>query len=247
MVGKDNTPMKTVATWICALVAAIHSQQALSAPINIAVDIDSTAITSTDLSGPIETQTGFTSWDCTPIFESQDLSKVVDSITFTIFGTRLFGSGLRTSRYITSDFPGDFLLRDFVFSNSVPEAIIGLRIAGLDVGRYSMKTWHYDGHLNVLSEQKTVRIFASNMGQALGAPIVDYVFLRPEPVEFQFDVTSPGQVKEIIVRGLDTRPAARLNGFTLTSVPEPSAMALLTLALTPIAARRRRSTAQNRV
>jgi hypothetical protein len=168
MVGKDNTPMKTAATWFCALVAAIHSQQALSAPINIAVDFDSTVLSNVDFSAPIETQPGFTSWDCTSIVESQDLSKVVDGITFTAFGTRVNGSGFRTSRYRTSGFPGDvpgdFLLRDFIFSDSFPEAIVGLRIAGLDVGRYSMKTWHYDGLGNILEAQKTVRIFASNMG-----------------------------------------------------------------------------------
>jgi hypothetical protein len=70
----------------------------------------------------------------------------------------------------------------------------------------------------------------------------------PTPASFQFQVTAAGLVKEIIFREDDAPTAtdsgdqnrARLNGFTLVTVPEPATAILLAMGLTALAAPRRR-------
>lgn len=216
-------------------------------PVNIAVDLDSTYALPSNGPSPlaVQTQPGFTSWDITYI-DFAGATKSIDGVTFTIFGL----PGLMHSRYrnasTSADVPGDLLLRDFVFNEAEENCYIGLRITGLDVGTYAMNSWHYDGFSFVLQAGNTnfIQIETRNQGQPSPPPVVDNFAFQMAPASFQFSVDAPGQVKEIIFREDSLKNATRLNGFTLTTIPEPTTAWLTTLSLATFThlPRRRRNT-----
>lgn len=225
--------------WLLAILFAIVPAAAgISAPINIAVDIDSQQTLFGPSPAAAETQPGFTSWDVTGI-SAGGASKVVDGISLQLFG---LDQGIVGSRYRTTDFqslPGDLLLRDFVFSEGITGAYIGLRISGLELGSYAMQTWHYDGFAVVLVDQNLVEIEVRNQGESAGTKVADSFPFGFTPAAFQFDITAPGQVKEIIIRADSVSRRSRLNGFTIASVPEPSTALLALISVVGLRIRRR--------
>lgn len=209
------------------------------ATVNIAVDIDTTRTSSTGTSGTMSTQPGFTSWDLTNVGTSGS-TLAIDGVTFEIFGL----SAVNQSRVRTSGGGGDnnALLTDFVYNEGASGRAVGLRVTGLEVGTYTMQSWHYDA--STLTSENFIRIEVRNQGGSATTLIEKRPF-GLDAATFSFDVTEVGQIKEIIFReddaATETDPTdsnrARLNGFTL--VPEPASLSLLALAAV-FAARRRK-------
>lgn len=231
--------MKAHLVCLVAVFALVIPGSAYAA-VNIAVDIDSTRLGSSDTSGALVTQPGFTSWDLTTVATSGNL-KTIDGLTFEIFGL----AAANQSRVRTAGGGGgpyDALLADFVYNEGAAGRAVGLRITGLAVGTYSMQSWHYDS--STLTSENFIQIEVRNQGGS-STILVDNRPFGTEAASFSFDVTEVGQVKEIIFREDDVATAtdpvdsnrARLNGFTLT--PEPASLSLLLLA-GGLALRRRR-------
>jgi hypothetical protein len=217
-------------TCVAAVIALAFGGSAFAA-VNFAVDIDSTRLSSSDTSGTLATQAGFTSWDLTNVATGGNLL-VLDGVTFEIFGL----AAANQSRVRTAGGGGgpyDALLADFVYNESAAGRAVGLRITGLPVGTYSMQSWHYDA--STLTSENFIQIEVRNQGGS-ATILVDNRPFSTEAASFSFDVTEAGQVKEIIFREDDAATAtdptdsnrARLNGFTL--VPEPASLTLLLLA-----------------
>jgi hypothetical protein len=223
--------------------------QAASIQIKVDLDTNRTSSPNPDTpaaagSPPYHTQSDFISWDVTNIGTSSTVN-TIDGVGFQLFGM----SAARNvrGRSVGSGGAYDKLTRDFVFNEGADNRGIGLRISGLDVGTYSMRSWHYDSTASVLASQNLMLVDVRNQGSStiLDTPVQDFLF-SGSPVFFKFEVTAPGQVKELIFREdgavpppPDPIPAsyyrARLNGFVLTSVPEPSSVCLAGLALSAFA------------
>lgn len=240
--------MNWKAVWSICAVGACLAGHSFAGPVNIAVDIDSTLVRpGTGPTPPaVQTQPGFTSWDCTSI-GVPGATKSINGVTFTLFGFSTSFQSRYRNAYLLTDIPGDFLLRDFVFNESEENCFIGLRISGLDVGTYAMQSWHYDGLSHVLEEGNTnfIQIEVRNQGEPSPPPVVDNFVFRMAPATFQFSIDAPGQVKEIIFREDSAHNATRLNGFTLVTIPEPTTACLTSIALgcvAQITRRRRRHT-----
>ena len=226
---------------VCFVVvsALVCSAPALAA-VNFAVDIDSTRLSSSDTSGALVTQEGFTSWNLTNVATGGN-TLLLDGVTFEIFGL----AAANQSRVRTAGGGGgpyDALLADFVYNEGGSGRAVGLRITGLPVGTFSMQSWHYDA--TTLTSENFIQIEVRNQGGS-ATILVDNRPFSTEAAAFSFDVTEAGQVKEIIFREDDAATAtdptdsnrARLNGFTL--VPEPASLTLLLLAAS-LSRRRRR-------
>jgi hypothetical protein len=222
--------MKAHLTCWIAIFALATSGSAYAA-VNFAVDINSTRLGSSDISGTLVTQPGFTPWDLTTVGTSGS-TLALDGITFEIFGL----AAANQSRVRTAGGGGgpyNALLADFVYNEGAAGRAVGLRITGLPIGTYSMQSWHYDA--SVMSTENYIQIEVRNQG-GTATVLVDNRPFGTEPAAFSFDVTEAGQVKEVIFREDDAATAtdptdsnrARLNGFTLT--PEPASLSLLVLA-----------------
>jgi hypothetical protein len=227
---------------LVAAVLAMTAATAVAAPIDVAIDVDSTRSTT---GGPITTQPGFTSWDLTNVGAS-GTTIVEQGTTFEIFG--LAAANQSRFRAVGGGTFFDALTRDLVFNEGATNRAIGLRITGLDVGAYAMRSWHYDSDPNVLATENWIQVEVRNQGGAAEPPVVDKLPFGSTPAFFKFDVTDVGQVKEIIFREDDApgtvdlidQNRARLNGFTLRTVPEPASFALMLAgALAGVAVRRR--------
>ena len=212
-----------------------------AAPINIAIDIDTTRTSGSATAGQISTEPGFESWDTTNVTTS-GTTITKQGVTFELFG---FAAN-NQSRWRSS---GSDLLRDFVFNEGVQARAIGLRITGLEVGSYDMQSWHYDSDALVSSQLNWIQVEVRTQGVAGSTEVlVDKHPFGTAPAVFRFDVTEPGQVREIIFRedddaiegGDPDQNRARLNGFTLdTFIPEPAAASML-VVLGALCLRRRR-------
>jgi hypothetical protein len=206
-----------------------------SAPINISVDLDTNRTSGTVTgSPPFNTQTGFTSWDVTNVGTAGTMI-TIDGTTFELFG--LAAANQSRGRDTGSGDAFDNLTRDFVFNEGASGRAVGLRVTGLDVGAYEMQSWHFDSV--VMNVENFIQVETRDQGVA-GSTIthVDMRPFGPTPANFQFNVTAAGQVKEIIFREDDIATAtdatdqnrARLNGFTIRTIPEPGSLALVMAA-----------------
>jgi hypothetical protein len=119
---------RTVFLVLTALAACCNA--ALAGPVNIAVDIDSRRTLAGAFVPTVDTEPGFTSWDCT-----QTVSPLitVQGITFTLGGLPTSDQSRYRDGFFPGEVPGDPLLRDFVFNDS-GAFFIELHIAGLDPG-----------------------------------------------------------------------------------------------------------------
>jgi hypothetical protein len=224
----------------CATVAAFFGlvSPALPGPINVAVDIDSTRKSGSDTTGVITTQAGFTSWDLTNVLAGGGAAQqlTLQGATFDIFG--LAAANQSRIRPNGGGGPEDALLIDFVFNEGAANRAIGLRISGLDPGTYSMQSWHYDSDGTVTGTENFTKVEVRDMGGSATTLLTKQPF-GLSPLTFQFDVSAAGVVKEIIFREDDAATAtdptdqnrARLNGFTLVTVPEPGLCVLLPLVV----------------
>lgn len=226
---------------IAAAALAATTAAARAAPISVAIDVDSTR---SSTGGPITTQPGFTSWDLTNV-GTAGTTIVEQGVTFEIFG--LAAANQSRFRAVGDGTYFDALTRDLLFNEGAANRAIGLRISGLDVGTYQMRSWHFDSDPNVLATENWIQVEVRNQG---GSPttVVDKLPFGSTPAFFKFDVTAVDQVKEIIFREDDAPGAvdlvdqnrARLNGFTLRTVPEPASSAMMLAgALAGVAVRRK--------
>jgi hypothetical protein len=196
--------------------------------LDIKLDIDSRRIGSSDTSGVITTQSGFTSWDLTNI-PTGGTSTTVDSITFEIFG--LVGGNQSRTRGTGGGGGGTLnnALTDFVFSEGAQGRFVGLRISNLPVGVYALQSWHYDSLPVVISRENFTQVDVQTQNVAGSA--VTYADMAPfstTALQYLLHVSSPGEVKEVIFREDDaptvTDPLdenrSRLNAFTLRSLSE---------------------------
>jgi hypothetical protein len=209
--------------------------------IDIAVDIDSTRTSTGPGNQPILTQSGFESWDLSTFTQGGAGSSVTfDGVTFQAFG--MPNNGTR-SRALGGGAPYNDLTKEFLF-NDVANGGIGIRITGLDAGRYAMQSWHYDSDSSVVSQANAVRVVVR---ESSGAPdttevLSNYAFHATDPAYFEFDVATDGQTREVIFFENTSFNRARLNGFTLTSlVPEPASLVTLVLGIGMATLGRRRS------
>ena len=218
---------------------------AAAAVVDIAVDIDSTRLSATDVGGPLNTQPGFVSWALTDF----TVTATEPSISEQGVTLRLFGLGNNLSRVRAAGGDGtgnDDLTQDFVYNEGAAGRGIGLRISGLDVGEYAMQSWHFDQV--VMNVENFIQVEVRDPGQA-STILVDRLPFGSTPASFSFAVTEPGQVKEIVFREDDAptetdavdQNRARLNGFTLTNVPEPGWASMLAAVAAGLAVRRRRA------
>jgi hypothetical protein len=227
---------------------------ALAGPINVAVDIDSTRKSGTDTTGAITTQAGFTSWDLTNVLTNGGATQQItlQGATFDIFG--LAAANQSRLRASGGGGPEDALLIDFVFNEGAANRAIGLRVSGLDPGTYQMQSWHYDSDPTVTGTENFTKVEVRDQGGAATTVLSKQPF-STSPIAFQFDVSAVGVVKEIIFREDDAATAtdatdqnrARLNGFTLLTVPEPTLAHLLLFAATFCKLPRQRSGAETPV
>jgi hypothetical protein len=91
-----------------------------------------------------------------------------------------------------------------------------------------MQSWHFDATIN---PPEATRVEVRNQGDPIDPSqiVADAVPWDVTPIEFQWDVTTPGQVREIIFRESSAGNRARLNGFTLFSTVPPPPVIELTL------------------
>jgi hypothetical protein len=198
--------------------------------LNIKVDLDSTRISGTDDSGPIVTQSGFTSWDLTEVLTAGS-TITVNGVMFEIFGLNAANqSRVRLAGGIPNGGGGaeNDLLADFVFNEGADGRAVGLRISGLPVGTYAMQSWHND--FGVTAAEAT-QIEVRNQGQAADP---SHVLLAPRPwsispIEFPLEISTPGQVREVIFREGSGTNRARLNAFTISDEVPPAPIVELTL------------------
>jgi hypothetical protein len=220
--------------FLAAAVAALAAR-AHAAPISVAIDIDSTRTSGSATGGTITTQPGFTSWDVTNV-ATAGTTITEQGATFEIFGLNAANaSRVRATGDGTSN---NALTTDFVFNEGAQGRAIGLRITGLDVGTYDMQSWHFDSDAGVVSAENWIQVEVRNQG-GTATTVVDKFPFGSAPAAFQFDVTAVGQVKEIIFREDDAagmvdptdQNRARLNGFTLRTVPEPASLGMALAAM----------------
>lgn len=223
---------------LVAVIGLVVASTACAQPLDIAIDIDSTRLSGTDISGEIVTQPGFLSWDMTNVGTSSD-PLTVDGVTFQIFGLQ----GANQSRVrAAADPPGESesLLRDFVFNEGANGRAVGLRISGLPVGAYAIESWHYDSVL--ITEESTQIEIRNQGGSPYNGPDFPTFPFGTSPGFLRFDVESDGLVKEIIYREASDTNRARLNAFRLQAVPEPTSIVLVAMGLGLAACRGRRRT-----
>jgi hypothetical protein len=238
--------MRRTKLWAIAAAALCAAQ--VGGAATIAIDIDSTRLSGTDVSGTLTTQPGFTSWDLTtftqPAAPAVGPTITEQGITFEIFGTSANNSRIRTAG--GGGGSENNILTDFVFNEGASGRAVGLRITNLPIGRYGMQSWHFDS--GIAASENFIQVEVRDQGGP-ATLLVDKFPFGTSPAYFAFDVTSVGQVREIIFREDDVaNPAgdnvdqnrARLNGFTLASIPEPSTLALAGVALGLAAWRARR-------
>lgn len=215
------------------------------AAVNIAIDIDSTRTSGSATDGLIATQPGFVSWDLTNVIGAGGSTITEQGATFEIFGI-----SNNQSRYRATGGGGseNDLLTDFVFNEGAQGRAVGLRISGLPAGLYAMQSWHYDSTSTVIDTENFIQVEVRDPG---GSPtiLVDKFPFQTAPTTFQLQIDSDGQVKEVIFREDDeANPAgdagdqnrARLNGFTLVTVPEPASMGLSIIGIVLLGALRRK-------
>lgn len=214
-------------------------------PLHVSVDFDSTVqFGGGDRLGPIQTKAGFRSWnanwsfDSTPSRFASRSRFLAEGVEFELQaslpdvepGVPNFGSRLR---FPGIGRPSDELLNDFVFVENKEGNFLCLTIGGLPVGSYQMTTWHYDDFHRTIAADVAMQIeVGDKQGNSIAAAttvVADHVPLSTIPQVFNFDVVSPGTIKEIVFRdGSSLRTSlVRLNGFTLVRVPEPGTLLLL--------------------
>lgn len=170
------------------------------------------------------------------------------TVTATTLGSN--GSGFR-DRGIgnANNPPGPYqnLLRDFISSNPAGDAEIRVTIQNLLPGSYQISTFHHDWH--VAHRLNPFDILATD---ALGTDQ-----LKVDNADWQsggqyfgetFFVTSDGS--DITLRVIDqgTFNGVRFNGLTISSVPEPGALAIWSLsACVLVGTRKRRPGASSRM
>jgi hypothetical protein len=251
---------------IIAAVLCICSGESHAALVNIALDVDSATSTG-NTPGPLgPTQAGFHSWNISN-FHSQPLSTgtfTSQGVTFELLALQpprssnfLFDSVTHGSRHRWVEGGGggpyNDVLADFAFAEGRPGTSLVLRITGLPVGTYRVQSWHYDAFTRAINTLMQIEV-GNKQGDVPGAGAllaVDHFPLSETPQSFFIEVTSPAQVKEIVFRN-DNGPAeftdvyrTRLNGFTLTSVPEPGATAPLLCVLSLL--KRRQTSPRSKV
>jgi hypothetical protein len=82
----------------------------------------------------------------------------------------------------------------------------------------------------VTSTENFIKVEIRNQGDATTTTLLSKQPFSTSPITFSFDITSVGQVREVIFREDDAATAtdavdqnrARLNAFTLVTVPEPA-------------------------
>jgi hypothetical protein len=199
--------------------------------IDVDVDIDSMRTSGAATAGPIATQSGFTSWDLTNLGTAGSTIRL-DGITFELFGL----NAANQSRIRLTGTPAvpnggggpmNDLLADFVFNEGANGRAIGLRMTNLPVGSYDMQSWHFDATIDPMEATEVEVRDQGQMGP--GTILATAVPWGDTPIEFSFDVTTPGQVREVIFRESSAGNRARLNGFTLFSEVPPPPIIELTL------------------
>jgi hypothetical protein len=205
----------------CALALSCYVTAGISTSalaVDIAVDLDSTRLSGTDTTGPIVTQTGFTSWDLTNV-GTDGTTTTIDGVTFEIFGLNAANQS-RIRLTGTPPVPNggggalNDLLADFVFNEGAEGRAIGLRINGLPVGTHSVQSWHFDAGVGT-PENTQVEIRNQGEAQDPSQTLLTGVPWSQSPIEFLVDVRQPGEVKEIIFRESSAGNRARLSGFRI--------------------------------
>ena len=192
-------------------------------------------VNSTNGDTPLVTQPGFTSYDAGPGAGGATAERTitVDGVDITFFG------GIDGSRQRTTGGGGEYdaLLRDFVFNDGAGAAV-ALRLANLPLGTYDVASFHYD---SLGGTPGMIQVEVRNQGVQNAQILADAVPFSPEPVRYQITVDEAGEVLELVFRDDDpVNNRSRLNGFTIQTVPEPTAAGALLVGACLCTLRRRR-------
>jgi hypothetical protein len=190
--------------------------------LDIKVDIDSMRTSGTATGGPIATQSGFTSWDLTNV-ATEGTTITLEGVTFELFG---FNAADQSRIRLTGTTPngggGTFndMLADFVFNEGADGRAIGLRITNLPVGSYTMQSWHHDFGIGT---PEVTQVEIRNQGQPADPSqiVIPATPWSNSPLQYPLQITTAGQVREVIFREASAGNRARFSGFTLSDVPPP--------------------------
>jgi hypothetical protein len=135
----------------------------------------------------------------TSLAAAEGASVTAGGVVFTVFG----GVGGSRDRGLP-----DAMLSDFVFKDGAGIAV-GLRLAGLPAGTWTVESWHFDGG----GFAGAIQVEFRPLGGA-GAILVDNFAFATTPAVY--DITSDGVTTyELVFREDDANNRARLNGLRI--------------------------------
>ena len=192
-----------------------------------AIDFDSTRLSSSNTSGTIDTETGFTSLDVT---NGGSATVTIDTIDFSLFTTAPNASRIRNGP--------NALTRDFIYEEGVANNAVGLKFGGagdLVAGTWRVEVWAWDS--NVAASLDSL-IIGTREGISETIHTTTFAGSATDPFVATF-VSDGTSAYDVFVRENNDTNRARMNAVRLTLIPEPSTVLLVALGV-PVMLRRRR-------
>jgi hypothetical protein len=222
---------RTCCSFVLSCAALIATARIGTAAPIYSIDIDSTAISGTDTSGPLSTEPGWTSLNATG---GNGSGVTIDGITFSVGSVD--GSRIR----LASGSPNpNALTGDFIFDDGANQAVI-LFFGGagsLQAGLWQVDLWTYDSLVPTGLDPQIVG-YRTNAVETI---VSNAVLGDPVNPAISFMFTSDGvSAYDVFVRDGSTFDRSRLNAVRLTYIPEPSTVALTAIGVGCLAWRRRR-------
>jgi len=198
-----------------------------------AIDIDTTRVGGADTSGPLATESGWTSLDATNPASSNGASVTIDGVNFSIASA----DGSRVRHTGGSLSPND-LTGDFVFDDGAGQAVLLLfgGAGDLQAGTWQVEMWAWDETSPIGGD--LIAAYRTNNAETIVTSTA-----TPDPVNpaavFTFE-SDGASTYDVFFRENNANNRARLNAVRLTLIPEPSSALLMLGGLGTFLLRRRR-------